>query len=264
MRHNKWFIRSQHRSQVDLRIFCFPYAGGSAATYLPWTDWLPYNVELVAIQPPGRATRMLEPAHSNMQQLIAQLIPNLSCVMDRPYIMLGHSVGSRVAFELLNQLSKYNYPYPHHFIASGSRGPHIKSTNKPTHHLPDDDFIKKLRELNGTPEAVLQNDELMALFLPMLRADFKLSETYLHSSSSIFSCPISVLSGKEDTDISLADLKSWGQFFSHPPDLHILPGGHFFIEEHRGIVKEKLLTIVQGVLSKLSLETIRLDRMTCT
>ena len=243
---NKWFIIPKPNRNAELRLFCFPYAGGSSTTYLPWVNDLPDNVELIIVQPPGRNNRMFEPMHSNMTDLVNELIPIIPRLLNKPYIFFGHSLGSRIAFELLTQLQMLNHPLPQHFIASGSRGAQVPSTKKPTHHLPHDEFIAELQDLNGTPQAVLENQELTELFLPLLRADFKISETYCYSGKMILDCKISVLSGEDDIDITLANLQSWGELFTEEVEIHYLSGGHFFIESHR----ENVLEIVNSIIAK--------------
>ncbi len=222
---------------------------------MSWVKWLPNNVELLAIQPPGRATRIFEPAYSDMNTLISELLKVITSLIDRPYVLFGHSLGSRVAFELMAQCKKIGYRLPQHFIASGSRGPHIPVRKESIHQLPDEEFIAELKELNGTPKEILVNEELMALLLPLLRADFKLADTYSYASDTVFDCPISVLGGKDDIEITYEDLQSWGIYFSQPADVHTLSGDHFFIESNKQLIEEKVNMIILDVLSKLNLQS---------
>lgn len=252
MSHSDWFISPMPNPNATLRVFCFPYAGGSAATYMSWAKSLPVNVELVAVQLPGRANRLFEPPHSNMDSLITELVDVISGLLDKPYILFGHSLGSRVAFELLDKCNRLQLPIPKHFVASGSRGPHSTARDEPIYHLPDDELILKLNELNGTPKEILENAELMSLCLPLLRADFELSDTYCYTSDTKFDCPISVLGGDDDTDITHDDLLSWGRYFSHTVETHILAGDHFFIDSNKQPVLKIINSIVSDTLESLS------------
>lgn len=245
---NSWFIKQKPNKKADLRLICFPYAGGSASTYMSWANSLPENVELVIIQAPGRGIRIAEQAFSNMYSLVNELISVIPSVLDKPYILFGHSMGSRVAFELMHQLKVVKQPLPLHFIASGSRGPHIKATNKPIYQFSDDDFINELKILNGTPQAVLDNKELMEMFLPLLRADFEVSDTYCYQGNGKFDCPISVLTG-EDDDISIDDLNAWGKWFESELELYSIAGDHFFIDSHKEAVLNKVNMIINNALS---------------
>jgi pimeloyl-ACP methyl ester carboxylesterase len=143
-----------------------------------WSRHLPADVELVAVQPPGRADRISERAYTDIASLVADLCAAIEQLIDRPYLLMGHSLGSRVAFELARELRRRGHPPPAHFIASGSAAPQLPARGKRIHDLPREELLVELRDLDATPEAVLENQELVELYLPMLRADFRLSETY--------------------------------------------------------------------------------------
>jgi len=159
-----------------LRLICFPYAGGGIRTYLPWADSLPADVELVAVQPPGRGAFLDTPAFNEMNALVSALYHQILPLLDRPYVLFGHSLGSRVAFELLVQLQRQQQALPKLFIASGSNSPDSIRTKSKTFHLPDAEFIAELARMNGTPQEVLANAELMSLLLPLLRSDFEIAK----------------------------------------------------------------------------------------
>jgi medium-chain acyl-[acyl-carrier-protein] hydrolase len=251
--NNKWFVIPKPNINAELKLICFPYAGGSASTFLPWAKMLPSNVELIIIQAPGRGVRMGERAYSDMEALIKDLIEFTPNILNKPYILFGHSLGSRIAFELVNQLKILNCALPEHFIASGSRGPQDKSKKAPIYNLPRDEFIEELKILNGTPHAILENRELMELFLPLLKADFEVADKYCYTGEVRFDCPVSVLGGEDDVDISLANLNGWGCFFTTKADVHMLPGNHFFIDSHPELVIEKVNKIILNCLNETSL-----------
>lgn len=251
---NKWFIIPKPNVNADLRLICFPYAGGNASTYMSWVQSLPANVELVIVQAPGRGMRMCEPAFTDMQDLVSDLMKSMPKVLNKPYILFGHSLGSRIAFELMSQLKTFSYALPQHFIASGSRGPHIKSNKKPIFHLDEPEFIAELKKLSGTPVDVLENKELMELFLPLLRADFEIADKYCYAATADFNCPISVLGGEDDIEISLLQLESWGELFTSKPEVYLLPGNHFFIDSNKDLVLQKVTRIIDMSLKKIAIK----------
>ena len=248
---NKWFVIPKPNINAELKLICFPYAGGSASTFIPWAKTLPANVELIIIQAPGRGSRIGEQAYSDMNDLMRELIKIIPNILNKPYILFGHSLGSRIAFELMSQLKILNHALPQHFIASGSRSPHYTSMKEPIYRLPHDEFIEELKHLNGTPLAVLENKELMELFLPLIRADFEIADKYCYTGNASFNCPISVLGGKGDVEISLSKLNSWGELFTTEADVHLLPGNHFFIDSHSELVQKKVNEIIHNSLRKL-------------
>ena len=253
---SKWFVNPLPRPNADLRLICFPYAGGNAATFTPWVKQLAGNTELIAIQAPGRAARLFETPYNDMDLLVDELLTLIPSLLDKPVIFYGHSLGSRVAFELMTRLKARGMPLPVHFIASGSRGPQTKAKDNITYHLPDDAFMEELVNLNGTPKAVLENKELMELCLPLLRADFQIAETYQYTSEITFDCPVTVLGGEQDSKITFEQLQGWQEFFAVPADVQMLPGDHFFIDSQPELVTKKVNEIIQQALDKLPVQAI--------
>ncbi|MHB1685047.1 MAG: thioesterase II family protein [Bacilli bacterium] len=64
--------------------------------------------------------------------------------------------------------------------------------------FPNEEFWEQLRRLNDTSEEVLENEELMSLVIPTLRADFQLSKSYHYCEEEPLTCPITVFVGEED------------------------------------------------------------------
>ena len=232
MRKSKWFIDIAQNSDPRLRLYCFPYAGGSAATYAHWHRKLQNSVQVIAVQPPGRANRIFEPPFREMGSLIDALYAEIKPFLDRPYAFFGHSLGSRVAFELIKRIDRNKLMLPEIFFASGSRAPSVKPREFRTYDLPDKQFIEHLRSLNGTPEAIINNPDLMDLYLPLLRADFQISETYYSDATDKINSKICVFSGTKDEDITEQDLRQWYEHFHTKIGIKMIEGSHFFIEEN--------------------------------
>jgi len=242
-----WFIRPQPKLAPAARLICLPYAGGSAATYVPWAKLLPAEVELIALQPPGRGSRMSEAPHAQMQPLVAELMSVFAGITERPYVLFGHSLGSRVAFEVTLQCQLKGIPLPARFIASGSRAPHLPKRKLPIHDLPDAQFVEALRELDGTPEEILNNSELLQWLLPLLRADFRIADQHLAPRRAL-NCPLTVLAGTEDETVSPPEAEAWRELTTGDFDIHWVTGGHFFVERNREWVLEKVNTLVTDTL----------------
>lgn len=260
MKKEKLFFVPVARSNPSLRLYCFPYAGGSSNIYLDWIDALPETIELVLVQPPGRGTRMSEAPHSCMHNLIEELLGKSSWFTEIPYAFFGHSLGSRVAFELASQLTVRGLRPPIHLIASGSRAPHIEAPSNLNHDLSDKELTERIFKLKGTPTEILQHPELLQLLLPMLRADFKISDTYRAQKKQL-TCPISVFYGSEDVD-DLSRLYAWGELSKSNVELQRFEGDHFFLNQRKMEVIESVKTLLlkeftKGSVGELSLPDIR-------
>ncbi len=235
--------------QVELRLFCFPFAGAGASVYRNWQDILPKSIEVCPVQLPGREERLLEVPFTRLAPLVAELGKVLEPYLDRPFAFFGHSMGASISFELTRHLRRINQPLPVHLFISGRRAPQVTVTESTTYHLPDPDFIEELRRLQGTPESVLQTPELMELLMPLLRADFELCETYDYHDEQPLDCPFSVFGGLDDADVSQDSLVAWKAQTNYPMQLQMFPGDHFFIFDARQKCSQLISQQLQRILA---------------
>ncbi|MGH9360354.1 MAG: thioesterase II family protein, partial [Thermoanaerobaculia bacterium] len=221
--------------RARFRLFCLPYAGGGASIYRAWRGELPAGVELCPVQLPGRETRLREPPFTRLEPLVAALADALPFAA-LPFAFFGHSMGALVAFELARELRRRGGPEPLHLFLSGRRGPLVPSREEPIYDLPEAQFLERLRQLNGMPEEVLGHGELMALLLPLLRADFALHETWSHRPEEPLAAGISAFGGLADPEVTREDLEGWRGETRGRFHLRSFPGDHFFLHSARALV----------------------------
>jgi medium-chain acyl-[acyl-carrier-protein] hydrolase len=149
--------------------------------------------------------------------------------IDIPYALYGHSMGATIAFELARELNRRHWAPPQHLFVSGRRAPQSPRTEPKTFNLPDDEFIAELRRLNGTPSEVLENPELLELFMGLLRADFELVETYQYHPAEQLSCPITVYGGLHDKEVPAESCQAWKEQTSARCNVRMVSGDHFFV-----------------------------------
>lgn len=249
--NNSWFAYRKPNPSAELRLFCFPFAGGSAVTYRTWSDYLPENIEVYPIELPGRGGRMREIPYKNMIPLVNDLGQALVSYLDRPYAFFGHSMGALIGFGLTRLYRKQNITGPLHLFVSGHTAPQVGCNQAPIYNLPDELFREELRKLNGTPEAVINNDELMALLLPMLKADFEVNETYVYTPEPPLEIPISAYGGFVDKDVNQERLEAWQEQTMANFSLHMFQGGHFFLQTSQSSLLQTLSSELQKVIAKL-------------
>ena len=225
----KWFAVPRRVPRPALRLFCFPFAGGGSRAFQAWPDHLPRDVELWVAQLPGREGRFKEQAYTRLPDLITDLVAAIAPHTDVPHAMFGHSMGALVAFTLTRELRRAGMRGPELLMVSGRRAPQRPDTDPPIHALPEKEFLEEIRELNGTPEAILRNEELLQLLIPLLRADFAVCETYEYVSEAPLACPIVAFGGADDPDVSHEDLAAWSEQTTSSSSHQIFPGDHFYL-----------------------------------
>jgi medium-chain acyl-[acyl-carrier-protein] hydrolase len=245
---NRWFAPLKPGATGNMRLFCFPYAGGSSNIYREWPKYLPPNVEVWVAKLPGRDNRLKETPYTDLATLADAFAQAMVSYLDKPFVFFGHSMGAMLSYELSRLLRSRRGVEPAHLIVSARRAPQLPDTAQPTYNLPDAEFIEEVRRLNGTPKEVLEHAELMQMVLPLLRADFSVCETYTHTPGPTLECPLTVLGGIQDVDISREHLEAWRELTRGPFSLRILPGEHFFIHTAQPLV----LRIVAQELLKVS------------
>ncbi|WP_042144954.1 MULTISPECIES: thioesterase II family protein [unclassified Pseudoalteromonas] len=237
MKNSNWFVIPQPKLNATMRLFCFPFAGGNASSFISWAKGLNEDVELVAIQPPGRSNRIADKAYTDTAELVMDLANEIEPLLDMPYVVFGHSLGSQVAFELIHELKARALKLPRHFIASARQAPCVKRKEVLIHLLPDTEFIQEIRLLEGTPESVINNDELMEMLLPVLKADFEMARTYTYQEKPNLDCNLTVFGGLTDRIARSHDLNQWQKHFNQKMTRKMFIGGHFFLEEEYLILK---------------------------
>jgi medium-chain acyl-[acyl-carrier-protein] hydrolase len=149
--------------------------------------------------------------------------------LNLPYAIFGHSMGALLAFEWTRRLQRDRHPMPDWIFLSGRRAPDVPDDTSLLHSLPDRDFVEQLtRRYNGIPQEFLENNALMEVFLPILRADVAVVESYSFREGEPLDCPITVFAGAKDKSVSWDQLLAWKRHTRRRFAMHVLPGGHFY------------------------------------
>jgi medium-chain acyl-[acyl-carrier-protein] hydrolase len=239
----RWFRRSK-ASAAGMRLFAFPYAGGSARMFREWHGWFAPYVEVVAVELPGRGIHRRSPPVDSMDAIVERLLMAFDPLLDVPFALFGHSLGALIAFELCRALMKSGRRTPLHLFVSGMRAPHLIHLvleENQVNNLPDLELIEALRAFNGTPAELFEDRGLLELFLPILRADLRLGETYLHTVSQPLDHPITVFGGLEDRTAPTECLHEWRLHTRGASTVCLLEGGHFFIHQQQHVMAASIL-----------------------
>jgi len=233
---DRWLIRYKPPAVPRLRLFGFPYAGAGASLFASWAEMLPKGVELNAVQLPGRENRLREAPFTQLEPLLPVLLEEIRPYLDLPFAILGYSFGALLAFELTRCLRQSGAPLPHHLLVLGRRAPHLTSPSPPVHQNSDAGLVEWMRDLGGTPALILEHPELLPIFLPILRADLTLHETYSYRPDAPLDLPISTFGGLQDSQASREEMEAWQEHTTGRFTLRLYPGGHFFAKDYQAML----------------------------
>lgn len=218
-------------SDAASRMFCLPFAGGGASNFSAWRKRFP-GVGIAPVQYPGRETRFdEEPLHS-LGSMVAALSGALRPFLDRPYVLLGYSMGARLAFALTHHLAERGLPQPRALLVAAHVPPDCASGASRGTGLPDAQFKELLRSYGGMPDDLLDDDDFCEMMLPVLRADFALAAQDVHLAP--VDCPVYAYAGARDASAPASVMAGWRGFTRAAFHLREFDGGHFFFRDAAG------------------------------
>lgn len=221
----------QAKNQV-VRVVIFPFAGGNASSFYRWVREFPFKdeVSIDVVQLPGRGNRASEPLITEFSGLCRGVYPLLEKRVDEgPCIFLGYSMGAMLAFELACRLEQRLGKGPDSLILAARKSPAFNSQGTRRKNISRVKMVSELRKLGGTPDELLNNPSLYSHYFDVLEADFTALENYQYQSGNIVNAPIMAIGGVDDVETDLAQLYDWRNYTNDCFSMHLVPGGHFFV-----------------------------------
>lgn len=232
MSSSPWLVPLRKLTAGELVLICLPHAGGSASVFRPWQS-ASERLDMVAVQLPGRENRFGEPARRSLTELLDELVPAITGLAGGRYAFFGHSMGALLAFEVAQRLRHLRSPAPEAMFVSGCPAPYLSTGGRdPVYDLPEPELIEWLDKVEGISAEVREYPELLKLMLPTLRADLEIVDTYQYEERPPLGCPIHVLMGVDDPEVTPAEAKAWRDHTSGDFGLVPMRGGHFCVHEN--------------------------------
>ncbi|MFC4857837.1 thioesterase II family protein [Actinophytocola glycyrrhizae] len=230
----RWLSRPVPRPDAGTQLFCLPYAGAGASAYRAWAGAFGPRVEVTAVRLPGRENRIRERPEVD-PVAVASVI---DAAATRPYALFGHSMGARLGFEVIRELRRAGRPLPVRLYPSGIVPPdqRVRSVLDGVSRLPDDELVARLTAGGGVPAEVLAEPDLVALLLPVLRADLTWVDDYVYVPDEPVPVPMVAFAGESDPIAQASRVAGWAAHTSAGFTLHTLPGGHFFLHDQTGAI----------------------------
>jgi surfactin synthase thioesterase subunit/acyl carrier protein len=256
-RSSPWLVFPRPNPTASARLVCFPFAGGGAATFRSWAESLDPSIELVAVEPPGRATRIGEAPVRTMSAFLGGVLPEILALADKPLVLFGHCQGALYLVEVARSLARRPGVTLAHLFLSGARPPaFLKQTDLfeetllrqllahaeydpllPLSAQPDRAFGLALRQFDiGRTGEFLNRPELRRLLLPAIRADFELADRYRPPSKVLWDVPITYFAAVRDPYVTRTQALGWSAHTTRAFKIYFRPGAHFTVSEDREFI----------------------------
>ncbi|MFF7446756.1 MULTISPECIES: alpha/beta fold hydrolase [unclassified Streptomyces] len=230
----RWVLRPEPRDGAAVRLLCVPYAGGGTTVFHGWAAGLPDWIDVWLLRLPGREVRLREKPRTDLLRLAREAADALAPGLDGPFAVFGHSLGALIGFEVARELRRRHGLEVSHLTVSARGTPEIPQAERMSHLLSDEEFLDALdRRFRAVPPQIRQDPEMRALYLPVLRGDIAMLETYRYRAERPLRCAITALSGTEDQEAREEDMRGWRHHGAGGFTQHAYRGGHFFLQEHR-------------------------------
>lgn len=227
-------------------LVCFHFAGGSAQSFFRWRRLGQGCCDLIAAELPGRGRRTRESFIRSIPELAERLADAATAFPDKPCVFFGHSLGALIAYETARILHARGHRVPDRLIVSARQSPGWEPATSGLPALDEDALRDYLHNLAGTPKAVLENEDLMRMTIPILRADLQLIYNHRHLPGEQLNIPVEAIGAIGDDYVAFESLLGWRNTTSDDFRLHMIQGGHFAIMENPGIVFEVIRNIPNG------------------
>lgn len=215
--------------QKKVKIFAFPFAGGSKYSYRVLNNCVPANFEWETLELPGRGSRIHEQLCTTIEELAEDAFKQIkNRVHKQDYIIYGHSMGALLGYELSKKIIEAHLPPPVCLFLTGYGAPSVKKERKISAY-DRKAFWREISDLGGLPVEILENEEMKDFFEPFLRSDFRAVENYCYQGlKAPLPVPIHIRTGSDEL-ILWKDALKWQEESLYDIDLQQLPGDHFFI-----------------------------------
>ncbi|WP_410638373.1 thioesterase II family protein [Amycolatopsis sp. lyj-346] len=229
--HDPAVVRPARRRNARRTLVCLGFAGGGTGAYRAWADVLDDETDLALICYPGREGRFTEPAAGTWHELVRDTADAVRRTASTPFVLFGHSMGGWVAFDVTLLLQRHGAAVPEALVVSSCNSPVRGLTERdrfPRAGDDDESLVRWMRTSGSLPDHVLDDADMLAMALRLMRADLRVRDTYRPDRQAAVQVPLQVCHGVDDDVIEQSVAEQWQAAATGPFEITRLPGGHFY------------------------------------
>ncbi len=227
-----WIYDIERKNQSKIRLYCFHHAGGSARSFYDWKPYLPDNIDLCAIELPGRGNRAEELLPTSVEEIVESLAEEITKdTKGIQFGFFGHSMGGLLAVAMTEFMERNTNRVPMWLGISSFCFTQLHNSKKRNkkHQLNNEQFTNYIESLDTDISFVDGNEDLQRKILPIIREDIKITENCALNKNLKVSCPISVFIGLEDPTINRNTVEMWAFKTLATLKRRQYQGGHHFL-----------------------------------
>ncbi len=243
---NEWLIRNKNNNQeIEKRIFCIHPVGAGASMFSHFLYNPPKNTDVMAFQLPGRENRSEEMPYEDMAQLIPDMANAIRPYLDKPFVVIGHSFGGIIGFELIKFLRKHHGINALQLFISGTIAPQLTQSWKKS------EAIAKTAIRSYSEEKIIgilnyiDDVDFLRQILPVMRNDMPLIMSYQYEEEEQLGFPITAFAADKDEVVSIEQVGSWKQQTDDKFSLEIVEGDHWFLSRNKELILQRLTEAVE-------------------
>lgn len=219
-----------------MRLLAFHHAGGSALSFLPVARAMPAECEPCLFELAGREGEPDSPPAPDFTAAFDRFLPDVLELVDRPTVVIGHSMGALFAHNLVCALPERQQALVRAVVVSSSRSAAGTAAAAP---MPAAPFVVRtpqtlgddLRAFGGVDPEALEDAEFREFAVTLLGHDLHLADTYSLPAKPAEGVDYQVWYGSEDRTRDEADRRRWDESFAAPALHRDFRGGHFYLYE---------------------------------
>lgn len=250
---NPWIVQFDQKENAKINLICFHYAGGSASFFAKWNEFVGPNIQLIAVQLPGRRARLHEKPLRRISEIVSAFDQAVKPFLNKPFAVIGYSLGSVLAFEWIRLLQDRQGLAPIFFFPMACSAPQISLGYPKIHQMVDKEFLEMMGQLFGAiPNSVLSDPDMIAAMLPGMKADIEVLETYRFQENRKLNVPILAIGGDMDPATTSAGLAAWQEHTEVRFEMREYQGDHFFVNGHEKEIVSFITSFLSNPLSSSS------------
>jgi surfactin synthase thioesterase subunit len=214
----------QRRPAASVRLYCLPHAGAGASAFATWGLAASHELEIAAVQLPGRENRIDEEPVGTLDSAAELIAEAITVNKERPFALFGHSLGGKLAVRVAILLEKTDHCPIHLFVSGAPTATSLQ--DRWICNLEGDEFVRAVaNRFGGLPSQITDDPEIWRLFERPLRADLRALATDTLAPYAL-TVPLTIITGARDT-VVCANEQLWQPWSAQKVQYVHIDADHF-------------------------------------